>query len=34
MLAKISIITITYQAEEYLQRTLDSVLEQGNRDQF
>ena len=34
MSAKISIITITYQAEEYLQRTLDSVHAQRNRDQF
>ena len=34
MSAKISIITITYQAEEYLQRTLDSVHAQGNRVQF
>jgi glycosyltransferase involved in cell wall biosynthesis len=34
MSAKISIITITFQAEAYLQRTLDSVHAQGNRDQF
>lgn len=34
MSAKISIITITFQAEAYIQRTLDSVHEQGNRDQF
>lgn len=34
MSAKISIITITFQAEAYIQRTLDSILEQGNQDQF
>lgn len=34
MSAKISLITITFQAEEYLTRTLESILEQGNRDQF
>ena len=34
MSAKISIITITFQAEAYLQRTLDSVHAQGHRDQF
>ena len=34
MSAKISIITITFQAETYLQRTLDSVHAQGYRDQF
>ena len=34
MSAKISIITITFQAEAYIQRTLDSVHEQGHRDQF
>jgi glycosyltransferase involved in cell wall biosynthesis len=34
MSAKISIITITFQAEAYIQRTLDSVHAQGNRDQF
>jgi len=34
MSAKISIITITFQAEAYLQRTLDSVHEQGHRDHF
>ena len=34
MSAKISIITITFQAEAYIQRTLDSVHAQGHRDQF
>lgn len=34
MSAQISIITITFQAEEYLQRTLDSIYIQGSRDQF
>lgn len=34
MSAQISIITITFQAEEYLQRTLDSIHAQGRRDQF
>ena len=34
MSAKISIITITFQAEAYIQRTLDSVHAQGYRDQF
>ena len=34
MSAKISIITITFQAEAYIQRTLDSVQIQGHRDQF
>ena len=34
MSAKISIITITFQAEAYIQRTLDSVHSQGHRDQF
>jgi glycosyltransferase involved in cell wall biosynthesis len=31
MSAKLSIITITYQAEQYLERTIQSVLAQGNR---
>lgn len=31
MSAKLSIITITYQAEQYLERTIQSVLSQGNR---
>jgi glycosyltransferase involved in cell wall biosynthesis len=31
MSAKLSIITITYQAEKYLDRTIKSVLAQGNR---
>jgi len=31
MSAKLSIITITYQAEKYLERTIQSVLAQGNR---
>ena len=32
MSAKLSIITITYQAEKYLERTIQSVLTQGHRD--
>ena len=32
MSAKLSIITITYQAEQYLERTIQSVLAQGHRD--
>ncbi len=32
MSAKLSIITITYQAEKYLERTIQSVLAQGHRD--
>jgi glycosyltransferase involved in cell wall biosynthesis len=32
MSAKLSIITITYQAEKYLERTIQSVLGQGQRD--
>jgi glycosyltransferase involved in cell wall biosynthesis len=31
MSAKLSIITITYQAEKYLERTIQSVLAQGHR---
>jgi glycosyltransferase involved in cell wall biosynthesis len=31
MSAKLSIITITYQAEQYLERTIQSVLAQGHR---
>jgi len=31
MAAKLSIITITYQAEQYLERTIQSILEQGHR---
>ena len=31
MSAKLSIITITYQAEQYLERTIQSILVQGNR---
>ncbi len=32
MSAKLSIITITYQAEKYLARTIESVLAQGHRE--
>ena len=32
MSAKLSIITITYQAEKYLERTIQSVLNQGHQD--
>jgi glycosyltransferase involved in cell wall biosynthesis len=34
MSAKLSIITITYQAEQYLERTIKSVLEQGMRSEI
>ena len=34
MAAKLSIITITYQAEAFLERTIQSVLEQGHRAQI
>ncbi len=34
MSAKLSIITITYQAEKYLERTIQSVLAQGNRTEI
>jgi glycosyltransferase involved in cell wall biosynthesis len=34
MSAKLSIITITYQAEKYLERTIKSVLEQGMRSEI
>lgn len=34
MSAKLSIITITYQAEKYLERTIKSVLEQGVRSEI
>jgi glycosyltransferase involved in cell wall biosynthesis len=34
MSAKLSIITITYQAEKYLERTIQSILEQGNRSEI
>lgn len=34
MPAQISIITITFQAEQYLDRTLESIQAQGHRDQF
>jgi len=34
MSAPISIVTITFQAEAYITRTLQSILEQGHRDQF
>jgi glycosyltransferase involved in cell wall biosynthesis len=30
-MAKLSIITITYQAEKFLERTIQSILEQGHR---
>lgn len=30
-MAKLSIITITYQAEQFLERTIQSILEQGHR---
>lgn len=34
MSATLSIITITYQAEQYLERTLKSVVEQGHADKI
>jgi len=34
MSAKISIITITFQAEEYIARTLESIESQGHRNDF
>jgi glycosyltransferase involved in cell wall biosynthesis len=34
MAAKLSIITITYQAEKFLERTIQSILEQGQRSEI
>lgn len=34
MSAKLSIITITYQAEKFVERTIQSVLSQGNRPEI
>jgi glycosyltransferase involved in cell wall biosynthesis len=33
-MAKLSIITITYQAEKFLERTIQSILEQGHRPEI
>lgn len=33
-MAKLSIITITYQAEKFLERTIQSILEQGHRSEI
>ena len=34
MSAKLSIITITYQAEKFVERTIQSVISQGNRPEI